>query len=196
MSVASGGILAPALWKAADGLSLSFRTLGTGPRPTLSSASDRNGAQPRTRHLLLFIWHCILDRGSEDRSKGFWSLVSPMPPRPGYALMRGRGPGRLSVFMRHPSALGLSQSLALNLPLALIFLWVLGRFPPSKGRGHKALPGQGPRTRWGAAASVWKGGRGGRDDQEICSEGGSEEKRPSLGAPASPGAALARALQP
>lgn len=42
--------------------------------------------------------------------------------------------------MRHASALGLS-SLALNLPLALIFLWVLGRFPTSKGREHKAFPG-------------------------------------------------------
>lgn len=38
--------------------------------------------------------------------------------------------------MRHASALGLSQSLALNLPLALIFQWVPGRFPTSEGRDH------------------------------------------------------------
>lgn len=49
-----------------------------------------------------------------------------------------------SVVMRHFSALGLSQSLALNLPLALIFPWVLGRLPASKGGDHKLLPSWGP----------------------------------------------------
>lgn len=104
---------------------------GTAPFP---SASKRNEAKPRILHLLLFICSITQDRGSEDRSKGFSCLTSPMPPSPLYASVKARGPGRLSVFMRHVSALGLAQTLALNLPLALIFLWVPGGVPTSRGR--------------------------------------------------------------
>jgi len=119
-----------------------------------------------------------------------------MPPSPWYALIKGRGPGSLSVFMRHASALGLSQSLVLNLPLALTFLWVLGRFPTSKGRGHRHLQDG---NHEGAGEQQPRCERGEEVEEMIrksVQEGGSEDKSPSPGAPASLGPALAWALQP
>lgn len=91
--------------------------------------------------------------------------------------------------MRHASALGLSQSLALNLPLALIFQWVPGRFPTSEGRddnhfqdgNHQGAGEQQPRCE--------RRGRG-RDDQESVQEGRSEGNQPSLWTSARLGAAL------
>lgn len=92
--------------------------------------------------------------GSEVQSRGFFSLVAPTGPRLWDTKIRVKGLGRLSLFVGYASALGLLPSLALNLPLDLTFLWVLGRSPASKVRGQEALPKWGPRRCRGIAASV------------------------------------------
>lgn len=103
-----------------------------------------------------FFFNMILDPGygSGDQNRGFSSLIAPLVLSVRDFKIRVKGLGKLSLLSGYASALGLSQSLALNLPLALTFLWVLGRGPASKGRGHEALPKWEPRRCRGIAASV------------------------------------------
>lgn len=106
---------------------------------------------------LFVFFNMILDPGwgSGDQNRGFSSLIiAPLVLSVRDVKIRVKGLGKLSLFSGYASALGLSQSLALNLPLALTFLWVLGRGPASKGRGHEALPKWEPRRCRGIAASV------------------------------------------
>ena len=92
-----------------------------GSHYTLSSPSNRKGAEPQRPHLLFFIWRCIQDKGDSDGSKGVCGHMSLVPSKP-RSVIRVRGPGRLSVFKRCVSAFGRSQSLALHLPVVLFFL--------------------------------------------------------------------------
>lgn len=112
--------------------------------------------QAKPEELYLFFFNMILDPecGSGDQNRGFSSLIAPLVLSVRDFKIRVKGLGKLSLLSGYASALGLSQSLALNLPLALTFLWVLGRGPASKGRGHEALPKWEPRRCRGIAASV------------------------------------------
>lgn len=145
----------------------------------------------QVQRTLIAFFNLMLDPGwgSRDQSRGFSSLLSPMVLSVRHVRIRVKGLGRLSLFLGYASALALSQSMALNLPLAVTFLWVLGRGPTSKGRGLEALPKWGPRRCRGIAASV-QGGEGKRYDQASVLEQGSGEDKPFPGALYGPSAAL------
>lgn len=83
------------------------------------------------------------------RSRGFFSLVAPTGPRLWDTKIRAKGPGRLSLFVGYASALGLLQSLALNLPLDFDF--------PVGARKKSGFKGQRPRGTSKVGASKVRG---------------------------------------
>lgn len=98
-------------------------------------------------------------RAVGNRSRGFPSFIPPGPCASGM-YQQGAGVSGGSASSWGTPQPWVCRSLALNLPLSLTFLRVLGIVPTSKGRGNKALPA---------------GGLGGRREQEPQCERRGEE---------------------